>query len=67
VFNRMIETIRANPLPQVPTSVIVKLEGCTALRALYHRAIRLITASCDDLEDAKRRAAMPPRKNLERL
>src|SRR5262249_44204110 len=58
---------RANLLHQVPSTITVKLEGRTALRALYHRAIRLIAASCDDGEDAKRRPAMPLRKNLERL
>ena len=67
VFRRMIETIGANPLHEVPSTVIVKLEGRTALRALYHCAIRLIATSCDDREDAKRRPAMPLRKNLERL
>jgi hypothetical protein len=63
----MIETISANPLHEVPSTVTVKLEGHTALRALYHCAIRLIAMSCDDPEDAKRRPAMPLRKTLERL
>jgi hypothetical protein len=67
VFRRVIETLGANPLHEVPSTVIVKLEGRSALRALYHCAIRLIAMSCDDRKDAKRRPAMPLRKNLERL
>ena len=67
VFSRAIETIRAKLFRQVPSAVAVKLEGRTTLRALYRCAIRLIATSCDNREDAKRRPAMPLRKNLERL
>jgi hypothetical protein len=51
----------------MPSTVTVKLESRTALRALYYCAIRRLATSCDDREDAKRRAAMSLRKNLERL
>jgi hypothetical protein len=67
MFTRMTKKIGGILLAQVPSSVTVKLEGRTALRALHYRAIRLIAASCDDREDAERRPAMPVRKNLERL